>query len=314
MRHTQLGAWSWPLALLLLVSTFTSTALGAKHGDFKTCTQSSFCRRLRSLSERSRAAGFHSPYSLGQGQQSVISQKDGASWTFPLNTELYPEIKFAFTVDFLEKGDGIARLRVDEVDSKLPWKRYNEAAKWALVDETPMLTSIGNVRKASSKGRTSFKYGPGHALELVIDHSNFKVTFRRDGSDIMYINERGLFHMEHFRAKEEQQSTEVVEGAAVTEGEQQVFSTEPTHKDTTWFEGEPDSELWEERFSKWTDSKPKGKSRLSCLLDDTSLSGTVTFSPLAGPEAFSVDISFPGVEHIFGLAEHASPLSLPSTE
>ncbi|KAJ9118822.1 hypothetical protein QFC24_006021 [Naganishia onofrii] len=290
MRHTQLGAWSWPLALLLLFATFTSTALGAKHGDFKTCSQSSFCRRLRSLSQRSTASGFHSPYSLGQGQQSDISQKDGASWTFPLNTELYPEIKFALKVDFVEKGDGIARLRVDEVDSKLPWKRYNEAAKWALVDETPVLTSIGNVRKVSSKGRTSFKYGPGHSLELVIDHSHFKITFRRDGSDIMYINERGLFHMEHFRAKDEQQPAEAVDGAAAPEGNQQVFSARPTHGDTTWFEGEPDGELWEERFSKWTDSKPKG------------------------PEAFSVDISFPGVEHIFGLAEHASPLSLPSTD
>ncbi|KAJ9098154.1 hypothetical protein QFC21_004483 [Naganishia friedmannii] len=288
MRHTQLGVWRWPLALLLLFSTFTSTAFGAKHGDFKTCSQSSFCRRLRSLSERSTAAGFYSPYSLGQGHQSVIPQKDGASWTFPLNTDLYPEIKFALTVDFLEKGDGIARLRVDEVGSKLHWKRYNEAAKWALVDETPALTSIGNVRKVSSKGRTSFKYGSGHSLELVIDHSNFKVTFRRDGSDIMHINERGLFHMEHFRSKEEQQPAETVDGAA--EGDQQVFSAKSPHGDTTWFEGEPDGELWEERFSKWTDSKPKG------------------------PEAFSVDISFPGVEHIFGLAEHASPLSLPSTD
>jgi alpha 1,3-glucosidase len=314
MRHTQLGAWSWPLALLLLFATFTSTALGAKHGDFKTCSQSSFCRRLRSLSQRSTASGFHSPYSLGQGQQSDISQKDGASWTFPLNTELYPEIKFALTVDFLENGDGIARLRVDEVDSKLPWKRYNEAAKWALVDETPVLTSIGNVRKVSSKGRTSFKYGPGHSLELVIDRSHFKVTFRRDGSDIMYINERGLFHMEHFRAKDEQQPAEAVDGAAAPEGDQQVFSAKPTHGDTTWFEGEPNGELWEERFSKWTDSKPKGKSRCCSLLEHCVCERYAHVSAFTGPEAFSVDISFPGVEHIFGLAEHASPLSLPSTE
>jgi len=32
-----------------------------------------------------------------------------------------------------------------------------------------------------------------------------------------------------------------------------------------------------------------------------------------GPEALSVDISFPGSQHIYGLAEHASPLSLPDT-
>jgi alpha 1,3-glucosidase len=33
----------------------------------------------------------------------------------------------------------------------------------------------------------------------------------------------------------------------------------------------------------------------------------------SGPEALSIDLSFPGVQHIFGLPEHASPLSLPDT-
>ncbi len=41
---------------------------------------------------------------------------------------------------------------------------------------------------------------------------------------------------------------------------------------------------------------------------------TSPFSLWTGPEAYSFDISFPGVDHIYGLAEHASPLSLPPTE
>jgi alpha 1,3-glucosidase len=259
MRDARLGAWSWPLACLLLLATFSSTTWAAKHGDFKTCSQSSFCRRLRSLSERSKAEGFYSPYSLEEGQLSHTTQQAGASWTFPLNTELYEDIKFALTVDFLEKGDGIARLRVDEVGSKLPWKRYNEAAKWALVDAEPALTSVGNVKKVSSSGQTVFEYGVKGQLELVIDHAPFKVTFRRDGEDIMYINERNLFHMEHFRAKEEAPA-QVEAGEGAVTGDQQVFSAGSTKKDTTWFEGEPDGHLWEETFSKWTDSKPKGMS------------------------------------------------------
>lgn len=253
MRDLRPAAWSWPLACLLLLATLSSTTWAAKHGDFKTCSQSSFCRRLRSLSERSQAEGFQSPYSLEEGKHSSGSQQDGASWTFPLNTELYSDIKFALTVDFLEKGDGIARLRVDEVGSKLPWKRYNEAAKWALVDAEPALTSVGNVKKVSSKDQTVFKYGVSGQLGLVIDHAPFKVTFRRGGEDVMYINERNLFHMEHFRSKEETPAQ--VDGGSE---DQQVFSAGSSKKDTTWFEGEPDGELWEERFSKWTDSKPKG--------------------------------------------------------
>ena len=34
---------------------------------------------------------------------------------------------------------------------------------------------------------------------------------------------------------------------------------------------------------------------------------------IPGPEALSIDISFPGVDNIYGLPEHASPLSLPDT-
>ncbi|GHJ85091.1 hypothetical protein NliqN6_1493 [Naganishia liquefaciens] len=289
MQEPRAWLWRWPLAFLLVLITVVSTTHAAKHGDFKTCSQSSFCRRLRSLSERAQASGFHSPYSLGDGYLSDAAQQGGASWTFSLDTELYPDIHFALTVDFLSKGDGIARLRVDEVGSKLPWKRYNEAAKWALVDPEPALTAVGNVKKVSSKGQTRFTYGVNSDLELIVDHAPFKVTFRRSGEDIMYINERNLFHMEHFRSKAETPA-QVDGGDAAAVSEQQVFSATSGKKDTTWFEGEPDAELWEERFSKWTDSKPKG------------------------PEAFSVDISFPGVEHIFGLAEHASPLSLPSTD
>jgi alpha 1,3-glucosidase len=257
MTETRLGAWRWPLTLLLVLVTIGSTTRAAKHEDFKTCSQSSFCRRLRSLPERAQASGFHSPYSLGDGHFTDDKHRDRASWTFPLNTELYPEITFALTVDFLAKGDGIARLRVDEVGSKLPWKRYNEAGKWALVDPEPALASVGSVKRVSSRERTHFKYGNKSELELVVDHAPFKVTFRRNGEDVMYVNERNLFHMEHFRSKEETPA-QVEGGDAAATSDQQVFSASTGKKDTTWFEGEPDKELWEERFSKWTDSKPKG--------------------------------------------------------
>ncbi|KAJ2501003.1 glucosidase II, partial [Coemansia sp. RSA 2052] len=46
---------------------------------------------------------------------------------------------------------------------------------------------------------------------------------------------------------------------------------------------------WEETFRSWTDTKPRG------------------------PESFGLDISFSGYEHVYGIPEHASPLSLKST-
>ncbi|KAJ1884661.1 glucosidase II, partial [Kickxella alabastrina] len=46
---------------------------------------------------------------------------------------------------------------------------------------------------------------------------------------------------------------------------------------------------WEESFKSWTDSKPNG------------------------PESFGLDINFNGFEHVYGIPEHSSPLSLKDT-
>jgi alpha 1,3-glucosidase len=218
---------------------------------------------------------------------------------FPLKTELYPEISFELKVDVLQAGDGIARIRVDEVNSKTPWKRYDETPKWALVDAEPAVADKSEVKFESHASTTVISYGEGHSLSLVIQHSPLKITHKRHGKTIMIINERGLFHMEHFRPKEPE---------AHPEGQVTIHEG----MDRTWFEGEADKDLFEETFSKWTDSKPKG----------VQLSGyptvrfvlTVRRESFAGPEAYSFDVSFPGVEHVFGLAEHATPLSLPATE
>ena len=54
-------------------------------------------------------------------------------------------------------------------------------------------------------------------------------------------------------------------------------------------EGDPE-DWWQETFKGHVDTKPKG------------------------PEAISLDISFPGSQHVFGIPEHAKALSLPATK
>lgn len=53
-------------------------------------------------------------------------------------------------------------------------------------------------------------------------------------------------------------------------------------------EGDPEG-WWEETFKSFSDSKPKG------------------------PEAISFDLSFPGAQHVYGLPERATSLSLQPT-
>lgn len=239
-----------------MAAAASPVAFAVKSEDFKTCSQSSFCRRLRSIGTRQAEAGssFTSPYSLG----SESSATDKASWTFPLQSALYPDVGFELKLDILEKGNGIARVRVDEVGSKSQWKRYDESAKYALLEAEPGLASRSSVSVESPSARvTVIKYGPAEArLSLEVEHSPFKITQLRAGKAQFILNDRGLFHMEHYRTKEEQEAAQV----KAEQGEEQAVFSTGDQVDRKWFEGEPDSELFEEKFRKWTDSKPKGGS------------------------------------------------------
>lgn len=201
-----------------------------------------------------------------------------ASWTFPLTTELYPEISFEVRVDFIApsgptsaSSDPIARLRVDEINSKTSWKRYNEASKWALINPNPELAERSAVKVKEGKKVSVFTYGEGGRFTLEVEKAPFGVTFKQDGVVTMVINDRKLFHMEHFRLREDEQVTPVVEGSGedetqvkVEEGaeeEQKVFAAPAgeNQRSTAWFEGDADNDRWKESWKQWHDSKPKGR-------------------------------------------------------
>lgn len=71
-----------------------------------------------------------------------------------------------------------------------------------------------------------------------------------------------------------------VDKPAADENSTEQQTVQPVEDESTW---------WEETFGGNTDSKPKG------------------------PESVALDISFPGYGHVYGLAEHAGPLSLKQT-
>lgn len=182
------------------------------------------------------------------------------------------------TVSFLESGT--ARVIVDEEkrqkgdivlrhDSKAKKERYNEAEKWAVAGG--LERSKGAAVGGSESGYTTVKYGPQSSFEAVIRHSPFRIEFKRDGVTQIQFNSRGLFNMEHWRAK--------IEKPEPKEGEEQPPMPE----------GEDESTWWDESFGGNTDSKPRG------------------------PESVGLDISFPGYEHVYGIPEHASSLSLKET-
>jgi alpha 1,3-glucosidase len=242
---------------LLVAAALAAVTTAVKQEDFKQCHQSSFCRRLRALGTKQADAPstFTSPYSLGDA---VITIPGEASWTWPLRSSLYPEIQFELRVDVLAEGDGIVRVRADEIGSQTPFKRYNETAKWVLVNSEPPIASESTVKLKTSKGVDTIKYGDA-GLSLEVVHSPLRITQLRNGKPEIVLNDRSLFHMEHFRIKEQEKVEEVM-----SEGEQMVLKG--GEMDRSWFE-EHDVDMFEEKWKQWTDSKPKGESGFGYPVD-----------------------------------------------
>ncbi|KAF2113743.1 glycosyl hydrolases family 31-domain-containing protein [Lophiotrema nucula] len=287
-KDSSRSSWMAYFFLLAAWCCLFSPAVMVKHENFKKCDQSGFCKRNRAFADTAAAtSSWTSPYAL---DPSTVKFKDGTLSAVVLKTVGDGEkVKLPLTVTLLESG--VARVTLDEEkrqkgdielrkDSKARKERYNEAGKWALVGG--LETSKGAaLSEKVEKGYTKVFYGVGGKHEAVIQHSPFGIEFKRDGETHVKFNERGLLNLEHWRAKKEPPPVEEKKEGEEEKQEEETKEPEP--------QGEDESTWWDESFGGATDSKPRG------------------------PEAVALDITFPGYEHVFGIPEHATRLSLKST-
>ncbi|KAF5365000.1 hypothetical protein D9757_011430 [Collybiopsis confluens] len=267
------------VALFGVLSTFIwlPDAIAVKSHDFKTCSQSGFCRRGRALAARAEeTTSWNSPYSIDPS--SLIFSPDEALVSAAVKSSLYPDIKFSLELRIHE--DGVVRVLMDEIDGLK--QRYNEAADWALVSD-PRLSKT--INWTTGKKDLRAVYGDKKDIELVVQYDPLRVTLLRNKKEQIVLNGRGLLHMEHFRTETAKETSEEVASEEGGEG-QEVLQVENVR---AWFEGDTEDAYWSESFSSWTDSKPKG------------------------PESLSLDITFPNHGHVYGIPQHATNLSLPST-
>ena len=159
----------WIVASLALVPQ----TLAVKEKDFKTCSQSGFCRRGRALASRAREADtWNSPYSVDASSISIAS--DSASVTAGVKSSLYPDVKFQ--LELRVHDDGVVRVRMDEVDGLR--KRYDEAASWALIAEP---TVSKTVQWQAGKDYLRAIYGPNKELEVAVSYEPLRVALLRNG-------------------------------------------------------------------------------------------------------------------------------------
>lgn len=247
---------SWNLLTFLSFLLIAQDASAFKAGDFKTCSQAGFCRRGRALSARATEAksSWKSPYSVDPS--SVIIGSNLATVTAAVKSSLYPDIKFGLELRIHD--DGVVRVRMDEVGGLR--KRYDEAASWALISE-PVISK--DIHWTAGKKDIRAVYGGKKDLEVIVTFDPLRVSLLRNGKEQIVLNGQGLLHMEHFRTQapppetpSEEKSEEGLEAQVVMKAE----------NPRAWFEGDTEDDWWEEKFSSWTDSKPKGQRSRTVLV------------------------------------------------
>ncbi|KAA1073417.1 hypothetical protein PGT21_011415 [Puccinia graminis f. sp. tritici] len=277
--------WSDRMLMTIVCLMLIVIRVGSvKRGDFKTCEQAGFCKRGRERSIRAASPEY------GPGWKSPYLVHEAPSWSEDTHTlharlvnELYPGVTFALNVTVLAESEGTLRIKLDQLAGLR--QRYNEADKWTLLGQ-PKLLHSKHINLQISQDQTLITWSGNLAVEyqLLLQHQPFKISLLRDGQPHIILNQRGLFNMEHFRNKPKTND----EGLLVQEpSDPTVVSNAeelyPGFKETT------EDGMWEETFGGRTDQKPKG------------------------PESLALDITFPGYSHVFGIPEHASPLSLKTT-
>ncbi|ORY71521.1 alpha glucosidase-like protein [Pseudomassariella vexata] len=294
MQSSNPLSWRWTAYLCLLSVLFSlfTPAVMVKENDFKKCHQSGFCKRNRALADHaiSQGTSWQAPYTIAHDQ---VSLKHGQLEATILKTidQQGTTVNLPITVSFLLSGT--ARVTVDEEKrqaksielrngSGARKERYNEAEKWAIVGGLT-LDKDAKISHQDKKGIT-IKYGPNLEFEAEIKYEPFAIDFKRDGTSHIKFNDRGLMNMEHWRPKVDKVEPEKEGEEEKKEGEEeqkQEPKEVPPHLDeSTW---------WDETFGGNTDSKPRG------------------------PESVALDISFHGYDHVYGIPEHAGPLSLKET-
>ena len=204
-------------------------------------------------------------------------------------------VRLPITISFLESGS--ARVLVDEEkrqkgeielrhNSVARKERYNEAESLVIVGGLGLSSNAEEERAAT---KTTVKYGPDGKFTAVVNFAPFAIDFARDGATQVKLNDRGLLNMEHWRPKTEKMQPETKEGEETSTGETPTEETPAVETPAEVEIGEDESTWWDESFGGNTDSKPRG------------------------PESVALDITFPGYDHVYGIPEHAGPLSLKQT-
>ncbi|XP_053948573.1 neutral alpha-glucosidase AB isoform X1 [Anastrepha ludens] len=211
------------LAIFLLIFCIFEYALAVDHTNFKTCDQSSFCRRCRKVKPD------NSKFALVPGTLNTYSDSITADLIHKDNKHL-----FSLKLEALEQSNTF-RLLVDE---KTPLK-----PRYKVQDALKAPPKPGSIKVHEGDTELTITSGPNKAVVIA---DPFRVDFYQNDVFTVSVNAKGLMTMEYLRPKPQQPADgENAENAAAVNEVQEADEID-------------DPGAWEENFKSHHDSKPYG--------------------------------------------------------
>ncbi|KAF9921442.1 hypothetical protein FBU30_008498 [Linnemannia zychae] len=263
-----------------------------KREDFKTCSQSGFCARNRAYADIAKEnPHWTSPYQLNPSSlrlQNGILTGDLIS----IKEDQQPSAKPALAFELHLLDTDAARIRINERSPIHP--RYDGVQDTVLVKPYGFATDDTYHKLGKdTDGVLSIQYGAHNQNTVRISSAPFKIEFLVNGVPTVLLNDEGLLRFERLRNKEEPKVEE--EKQEKTNESDPLVEQKPGGDvidiviEKSELEKKLEVDMWDERFKEFTDSKPRG------------------------PESFGMDITFSGINHVYGIPEHATSLSLKAT-
>ncbi|KAJ3433066.1 hypothetical protein M0812_22016 [Anaeramoeba flamelloides] len=256
----------------------------ADQSKFKLCSQSTFCENNREI----RKNGSGPRFSFIPSSAKVDENKN----LFQIDLLRSDEVESRLFVEISSVIPGVVRVKINEKDPDL--NRYEV--------EGVLLTENFNYQNAEIVSQNEelilLRFGSEkekHADVKLVYGSSWKIEILNSGGEpIMVLNNDSLFNFEMDKKdfllnkqKEKEKEAEAKNSDNEKEKEKEKEEEEEEEEEKNQEDDQPN---YEERFGGNTDSRPYG------------------------PSSVALDVIFPDTEHIYGLPEHSTKLSLEDTE
>uniref|UniRef100_A0A1A8PT52 Glucosidase, alpha, neutral AB n=1 Tax=Nothobranchius pienaari TaxID=704102 RepID=A0A1A8PT52_9TELE len=250
-----------PVLVVWLALSLSGT-WAVDRSNFKTCDQSSFCKRQRALKPG------ESPY------RALLETMELTNTRLTLQL-INDNNKVRLLLELYRLQGNMTRVKINELKPLKP--RYEVPD--VLVREPP--TEPLSVLSQDENG-VVLSLGV-ESQRVIVSAQPFRLDIVEGHNVLMSLNSRGLLAFEHLRMRKDTQAEPEAENKEEADTAHQAETTKEE-------EEKVEEGMWEETFKSHADSKPNG------------------------PSAVSLDFSLPGVEHVYGIPEHADTLRLKTTD